>query len=44
MLERENLVPLDNPIGQLQILASEVVKWQEILGTKVEDSAPRHLG
>ena len=36
MLGRENLVPLDNPIGQLQMLAAEVVKWQEILGTKVE--------
>ncbi len=37
MLERENRVPLDNRIGQLQMLAAEVVKWQEILGTKVED-------
>lgn len=37
MLERENLVPLDNPIAQLQMLAAEVVAFKNILGSKVEE-------
>jgi hypothetical protein len=37
MLERENLVPVDNPLQQLQMLAAEVVAWKDILGTKVEE-------
>ena len=37
MLERENLVPMDNPVQQLQLLAAEVVKWKELLGDKVEE-------
>lgn len=36
LLEREGVEPLDNPIAQLQLLAGNVVKWQEIIGDKVE--------
>lgn len=37
LLGRMDLVPLDDPIGQLQKLAAEVVAFQEILGNKVEE-------
>ena len=36
VLERENLVPVDDPLHQLQLLAAEVVAWKNILGDKVE--------
>lgn len=36
LLNRMELVPLDDPIGQLQKLAAEVVAFQAILGDKVE--------
>lgn len=37
MLNRENLVPVEDPVHQLQMLAAEVVAWKDILGTKVEE-------
>ncbi len=36
MLERENLVPVDDPVRQLQLLAAEVIEFKRILGDKVE--------
>ena len=37
MLERENLIPVEDPLLQLQLLAAEVVRWKELLGDKVEE-------
>ncbi len=37
MLERENLVPVDNPLQQLQLLAAETLRYKEILADKVEE-------
>lgn len=36
MLERENLVPVDNPLQQLQLLAAEIVAFKDVLADKVE--------
>jgi len=37
MLERENLVPVDKPLQQLQLLAAETLRNKEILADKVEE-------
>ena len=39
MLERENLVPVDNPLQQLQLLAAEIVACKDVLADKVEKLA-----
>ena len=36
MLERENLVPVDNPLQQLQLLAAEMIRYKDLLADKVE--------
>lgn len=37
LLDREGLKPMTNPLEQLQLLASEVVQYKNILGSKVEE-------
>ncbi len=37
MLERENVVPVDNPLQQLQLLAAEVLRYKDMLAEKVEE-------
>jgi len=36
MLERENLVPVDNPLQQLQLLAAEMIQYKDLLADRVE--------
>ena len=37
MLERENLVPIDNPLQQLQLLGAEVLRYKDFLAEKAEE-------
>jgi hypothetical protein len=37
LLERENLVPVEDPLQQLQLLAAETIRFKTILGDKVEE-------
>lgn len=37
ILERENLVPVTDPLHELQLLAAETIRFREILGDKVEE-------
>jgi hypothetical protein len=37
MLEREGLLPVDDPIQQLQLVAAEILRLHDIFGDMVED-------